>query len=227
VTTQKPAEAQPIAPSGTGFRRRIALRVAFAAVLLLAGSRALLWAKSIPTVVRCFNNWSVLLQQHGQLQVAIDNYHRAIVLDGTYAEAHYNLADACEEIPNHDKALAEYQRAIDADFEFYPAYNNLSRLYILRRRECGTALRLLDRALELKPQEPAVQYSLHKNYCWANSELRNLSLAEHELKIAVGLDPQRGSAHCLLAKLLDAQGRTADAFPEWETCLAYYADPGR
>jgi serine/threonine protein kinase len=176
-------------------------------------------------IARYLNNKGVLFQQHGQLRAAIQDYTRAIRLDPGYAQAHYNLADAYEEIPDYERALTEYQRAIAADVEFYPAYNNLSRLYILRRREYGTAMRLLDRALELKPEQQSVQYSLHKNYGWADFELGNLSQAEKELKIAIGLNQERGSAHCLLAKVLEAQGRTSIAAPEWEICLANSMDP--
>jgi DNA-binding winged helix-turn-helix (wHTH) protein/Flp pilus assembly protein TadD len=180
-------------------------------------------AKSLPSVARFYNNRGVQLQQQGQFLEAIQDYQRALSLRSSYAEAHYNLADVYEQIPNYEKALEEYQRAIDVDSAFYPAYNNLSRLYILRRRDYGAALRLLDRALSLGPNEPSVQYSLHKNYGWANLELHNLGQAEQNLRFAVGLNEGRGAAHCLLAKVLDAQGKANDARSEWESCVAYSA----
>jgi DNA-binding winged helix-turn-helix (wHTH) protein/Tfp pilus assembly protein PilF len=177
--------------------------------------------KSLPAIARALNNRGFQLQRRGDINGAIEDYQRAIRLNSGYAEAHYNLADAYEEIPNYDKALDEYQRAIDADFMFYPAYNNLSRLYILRRKDYGAALRLLDRALNLKPPEATVQYSLHKNYGWANFELQQLGQAEQNLRFAMTLDPERGAAHCLLAKVLNAQKRAAAALAEWEPCAAY------
>jgi len=177
--------------------------------------------KSLPSIARSYNNRGFQLQQHGQIKAAIEDYQRAIRLSPGYAEAHYNLADAYEEIPDYDKALEEYQRAINADFMFYQAYNNLSRLYILRRRDYGAALRLLDRAMNLKPQEPSVQYSLRKNYGWANFELRQLGQAEQNLRFAVAVNSERGAAHCLLAKVLDAQERADVALAEWEACAAY------
>lgn len=177
--------------------------------------------RALPSVARYYNNRGFQLQRDGHIKAAIEDYLRAIRLDPGYAEAHYNLADAYEEIPDYDKALEEYQRAINADFTFYQAYNNLSRLYILRRGDYGAALRLLDRAMNLKPQEPPVQYSLHKNYGWANFELRQLGQAEQNLRIAVGLNSERGAAHCILAKVLDAQERPAVALAEWESCAAY------
>jgi DNA-binding winged helix-turn-helix (wHTH) protein/Flp pilus assembly protein TadD len=196
-------------------------------ILLLIAGMVLVLAlvKSLPSIARYLNNRGFQLQQRGQIKAAIEDYQRAIRLNPGYAEAHYNLADAYEEIPDYDKALEEYQRAINADFTFYQAYNNLSRLYILRHRDFGAALRLLDRAMNLKPQEPSVQYSLRKNYGWANFELHEWGLAEQNLRFAVALNSERGAAHCLLAKILDAQGRATSALSEWEACAAYASQP--
>lgn len=196
-------------------KRRIIVLAIATLVLVLA------IIKLFPPIARVYNNRGFQLQQRGQIKAAIEDYRRAIRLNPGYAEAHYNLADAYEEIPDYDKALDEYQRAINADSMFYEAYNNLSRLYILRRRDYGAALRLLDRAMNLKPQEPSVQYSLHKNYGWANFELRQFRQAEKNLRFAVAVNPDRGAAHCLLAKVLDAQERASVALAEWESCAAY------
>jgi len=197
-------------------RRIVLLLLAFTSLALIA-----VLVGALPWMARFCNNRGVRLQQGGKLSDAIQYYQRALSFNSAYAEAHYNLADAYEEIPDYEKALEEYQRAIDIDLAFYPAYNNLSRLYILRRRDYGAALKLLDRALSLKPKEKTVQYSLLKNYGWANFELHNLGQAEQNLRFAVDLYPDRGAAHCLLAKVLDAQERATSAVGEWETCAAY------
>jgi len=144
-----------------------------------------------------------------------------LLLRPSYAEARYNLADAYEDIPDYDKAVDEYQKAIDADVTLYPAYANLARLYILRRKDPGSALKLLDRGLSNDPQEVSVKYSFHKNYGWANLELRNYSRAEQDLRLAIQLDSERGAAHCLLAKVLEGEGKVVEAHSEWERCLAY------
>src|SRR6266849_2675649 len=198
------------------FRRNRITLLAFIVLTLVAAM-----VSAFPWIARYYNNQGAQLQQQGQLEAAIQNYRRAIGLKSSYASAHYNLGDAYEEIPKYEKALEEYQRAIDADLTFYPAYINLSRLYILRLKDYGAALSLLDRALSLKPQEPSVQYSLYKNYGWANFELHNLGQAEQDLRFALGLVQDRGGAHCLLGKVLDAQGRGDNAVGEWESCAAY------
>jgi DNA-binding winged helix-turn-helix (wHTH) protein/Tfp pilus assembly protein PilF len=190
-------------------------------LLVIAAEVALVAYASVPGVARFCNNRGVIHQQKGELRQAIREYQRALMFKSNYAEAHYNLADAYEEIPDYVKALEQYQSAIDIDPTFYPAYNNLSRLYILREKDPGAALRLLDRAISLQPKEPSVQYTLYKNYGWANLEMGQMGQAEQNLRIAVGLNPQRGSAHCLRAMVMNRQGKPNDALPEWESCLRY------
>ncbi|MFL6388945.1 MAG: winged helix-turn-helix domain-containing protein [Terriglobales bacterium] len=171
-------------------------------------------------IARFYNNRGVQLQRNGELAMAIEQYKLALLFNPGYAEAHYNLADAYEEIPDYDRAAQEYKSAIDADITFYEAYSNLSRLYILQRKDYGAALKLLERAMSLKPQEPAVQYSLYKNYGWATFELNQMGQAQQSLKSAIALAPERGAAHCLLAKVLENQGKITAALPEWESCAA-------
>ena len=179
----------------------------------------------LPPTARHFNNRGVELQGKGELHSAINEYRCALLLRPSYAEARYNLADAYEEIPDYDKALGEYQKAIESDVTLYAAYNNLARLYILRRRDPGAALGLIDRGLSSNPKETSVQYSLLKNAGWANFELRNYTRADQDLRHAIQLQPNRGAAHCLLAKLLHAEGSDADAITEWEFCVGYSSQP--
>jgi DNA-binding winged helix-turn-helix (wHTH) protein/Tfp pilus assembly protein PilF len=176
---------------------------------------------SLPKVAKGLNNRGLYNFQKGDIKAAIEEYKWAVRISPGYATAYYNLGDTYEEIPDYDKALNEYQHAIDVDPTFYAAYNNLSRLYILRRKECDTALRLLDRAFYLHPEESAIRYTLYKNRAWANLCLDHLGQAEQNLRFAMALDPHRGSAHCLMAKLLDTGRRTSEATSEWEACLAY------
>jgi tetratricopeptide (TPR) repeat protein len=126
----------------------------------------------------------------------------------------------------YDKALSEYQRAIETDERFYDAYNNLARLYILRRSDSTSALALLNAVLErnlgLEPaHQTGVQYSLLKNRGWANFNLKYYELAETDLRQALALRADGAAAHCLLAQVLEAQGNPRAALAEWEACLRY------
>jgi DNA-binding winged helix-turn-helix (wHTH) protein/Tfp pilus assembly protein PilF len=178
-----------------------------------------LWM-SLPAVARWYNNRGVGFQRQGKVTIAIANYQQAIKLRPDYAEAHYNLADAYEEISDYDKAIEEYRRSILADNAFYPAYNNLSRLYILRG-DYASALSVIDRGLSLKPRELPVQYSLYKNHGWANIGLRLYGQAELDLRRALALGPDGGAAYCLLAQAQEGKGERSAAVPAWESCVAY------
>jgi DNA-binding winged helix-turn-helix (wHTH) protein/Flp pilus assembly protein TadD len=200
--------------------RRLGKRQALVAVSLILVI-AVGIAEMLPSLARHFNNKGVELQGKGELHAAINEYRRALLLRPYYAEARYNLADAYEEIPDYEKAIEEYQKAIDSDVTLYAAYNNLARLYILQRRDPGEALRLIDRALKSNPDETSVLYSLIKNSGWASFELHSYTQAEQDLRQAIQLQPNRGAAHCLLAKLLRAEGKDTKAKPDWASCLGY------
>ena len=202
---------------GTYVRTRTR-RIALVAAVIMTLTAVFIGLHSI---ARYYNNQGVALQKDGYIKQAIVSYQKALLLAPSYAEAHYNLGDAYEELPAYDKAVEEYQKAIESDPTLYESYNNLARLYIKRRRDYEAALDLLDRALKLDPKEPAVQYSLYKNYGWANFELHLAGQAEASLRRAIALDGSRGAAHCLLAKVLDVQENHGAAFKEWESCAAY------
>jgi DNA-binding winged helix-turn-helix (wHTH) protein len=198
-------------------------QVLFAVILALATFVAIV--EMLPPLALHFNNRGMEFQSRHELHAAIGEYRRALLLRPRYADAMYNLANAYEEIPDYEKAVEEYQKAIDSDGTVYEAYNNLARLYIKVRKDPGAALELLDRGLNSNPQEIPVRYSFHKNYGWANFELGNYLKAEGDLRLAIQLAPDRGGAHCLFAKVLDAEGRAAQAYPAWEACLAYSIQP--
>lgn len=197
------------------------LTIAMAAVVALAAAALTSAYIGSPRLARYYNNRGVLDQQQGNIRGAITSFRWAIRFNSNYAEAHYNLGDAYEEIPDYARAAEQYQVAIDDDPTFYPAYNNLARLYILRQRDFAAAIRLLDHALSFDPKEPSVRYTLYKNYGWAALDAGQLGQAEELLQNALKIEEKRGSAHCLLAMLLVRRGAQGLAHGEWEGCLRY------
>ena len=142
-------------------------------------------------------------------------------LDPGFAEAHYNLAFALETVHDNERAVSEYQQAIQRSDAFYAAYNNLARLLILERKDLSGALGLLETALRKQPPEPQVRYSLFKNRGWANLGLGLLVRAEEDLRLALKLRGDGAAAHCLLAQTLEARANRQSALKEWDDCLAF------
>jgi tetratricopeptide (TPR) repeat protein len=168
-----------------------------------------LWL-SYPIFAHYYNERGVRLQYAEQpdLSRARESYHQALRLKPSYAQAHYNLAVAEEDL-RPEKAIEEYLLTIRYDSRIYPAYNNLARLYLLRGAsgDYEQALNLLNQAVDLSPPDESVQYSLHKNLGWANSLLKHYTVAETHLRRAISLRREGAAAHCLLAYVLKEQGK--------------------
>ena len=198
-------------------RRREVVLTGIALVIALR-----LWV-SLPSFARYYNEKGVGFQHSEQpdLSRALESYLQAVRLNPSFAQAHYNLALVYEDL-NDDNAIPEYGLAIKYDSHIYPAYNNLARLYLLRGsdNDYEKALALLNRALELSPQDDDVQYSLYKNLGWASYALGNYLGAEANLNRAILLRKDKAAAHCLLACVLKAQGKDG-VIDECFDCVAF------
>jgi tetratricopeptide (TPR) repeat protein len=221
--TQAGRQAVEGALSRLGIERSIQdgwkMGLALAVLLVVLGLRF-----SLPIIARLYNNHAARLQQNGSVTSAIENYQRAISLDADYAEAHYNLGTAYEDVLEYDKAISEYQTALIADRRFSHVTNNLARLYILRRASpssYSSALQLVNDELNRSPKERNLEYSLYKNRGWAYLGLNLHELAERDLRHALTLRADGAAAHCLLAQVLEAQEKPTEALAAWELCLAY------
>jgi len=189
-------------------KSRMAVLLSGVAIVIAVG----VWL-SLPLGAHYYNERGIRFQYSEQpnLSRALASYQQAVRLRPNYAQAHYNLAAAQEDL-QRERAIEEYLLAIRYDSRLYPAYNNLARLYLLRGRnnDYENALTVLNQAVDLSPQDENVQYSLNKNLGWANYALKHYSLAELFLRKAISLrDPQGGAAaHCLLAYVLKGQGKS-------------------
>jgi len=155
------------------------------------------------------------------------------------------LGTLYEDLQDTEKATAQYLIAIQADIP--DAYNNLARLYLqaaTRSQDVTTqttkqhqAIALLSQGLQLADGQNSdlpVKYSFYKNLGWARLLQKQPQTAQPLLETAIDLSEQSapdsvtnpGSAHCLLAQSLDAQG-SPKALQSWQRCcqLSTSADP--
>jgi hypothetical protein len=203
------------------FKSRRAVIVTLIAMVIAFG----LWL-SLPIFARYYNERGIGFQYAEQPDRtrARESFERAVRLNPSYAQAHYNLALVQEDL-QPEKSIEEYLAAIRLDSDIYPAYNNLARLYLLRGKENDyeSALKLLNQARDLTPQDENAQYSLYKNLGWANYLLANYLQAEQELRRAISLRKDKAAAHCLLAYVLKELGRAGVA-DECYDCVSF--EPG-
>ena len=165
-------------------------------------------------------NWYGLTHHsQGKLPQAQLAYTTALKLNPFSAEAHYNFGVAQEDEQNYDRALTEYQMAIDGGL--IEAYNNQARLYILQGKY-NAAVSLLKIGLPLAKNEwKQTKYSFLKNLGWARLEQGYLEQAKVYLSQAIKLESEQAPAYCLLAELLERQGMKKKAILEWENCLRF------
>lgn len=180
-----------------------------------------------------FQKQGLSFYEQGQLELAVSNYQKAVALDSSNAEAHYNLGIVYEDLQQFDEATMEYQIAVKQDNSLtqLEAYNNWGRLLILNKKYTQAIAPLIDgkNALDeaqVKTNEEfgKVKYALLKNLGWAQLESKNYSEAESLLQEAITLDRTKAPAYCLLAQVLEAQKE--EALTTWNSCIAY-ADSGK
>jgi tetratricopeptide (TPR) repeat protein len=209
-----------------------------AAALLLAA-----WL-SLPRLAAHYNDLGVSSLNGRDLTNAARYFRRAIGLNPSYAQAHYNLASVYEDWQRDDEAIEEYSRAMELGGRAGRPWNNLARLYIKRggREDLDRALALIEEALKQTlaaagpEQDTLLLYTLYKNQGWAYYELATryteaehkpemLATAESVLRHAVmlrdkGEDDQGAAAHCLLGYVLEAQDKPGAA-QHWYDCEAF------
>ncbi|NEQ81722.1 MAG: tetratricopeptide repeat protein [Moorea sp. SIO2I5] len=181
-----------------------------------------------PLISQAYNDRGKKNHDHRELGTAEKNYLRAIALNPDNVDAHYNLGNLYEDLQQFDKARTEYLLAVKGDMP--EAYNNLARL-LIKKKEYPQAVALLKRGiLQASKQDsfPEVKYNLFKNLGWARFHQgpdRDTE-AEHALKAAIGIasNPDvakylrnQGSAHCLLAQVLQRQKKPG-AIQQWQQC---------
>jgi len=174
---------------------------------------------SLPQLADCFNKWGDGKFNTGDWSSAISDYQRAISLDPDNVQAHHKLGRIYEGLQDLDKAKAEYRLAVQGVSS--EALSELSRFYI-QGNKYSEAVSLLHEAEEnWLNLEPKVHYELRKNFGWARLMQKRYAAAETELKIAIKIDNNRASAHCLLAQVLEGKGNPKLARSEWEICFDF------
>ncbi len=115
------------------------------------------------------------LNTQGAAQIAAGEYSQAIQslqyaarLQPDDARTHYNLGNAYDLAPgNEEQAIIQFKKTIELDDKFWPAYNNLARLYILTGSP-DAALTTLHAGLRAGSDMPRRETAIfQKNMGWA------------------------------------------------------------
>ena len=156
-------------------------------------------------------------QVANQLYLAQVDFQRALKFKSDYPEAYYHLGSNYERLGDIKQARIAYEKAKQG--KLAEAYSNLARLDILQGNN-SQAIYLLQEGLKLT-QKNSVKYSLHKNLGWAYLGQNRHNEATASLQQAIHLDREKASAYCLLGQVLEAAGKSTQAFDAWKSCRRY------
>jgi tetratricopeptide (TPR) repeat protein len=181
---------------------------------------------------------AVLYRRRGVSALEVGHYSQAIralrqaaSLDPDNARTHFNLASAYETIYDYDHAEAAYQLALELDDQFWPAYNNLGRLYLEGAQDARAALAVL-LAGQHQTTDPLGQAVIAKNIGWAylemgwpHASLSSLDEARSGLLILLaagdGVDIYLAEVYRLEAKAQAAIGDANEARRAWQDSLGF------
>lgn len=173
---------------------------------------------SLPQIANIYVQRGLTEQQEHQFASALENYRRATELDPNNMKAHYLLGNSYEQLQQLKEARSAYQVAVLGNVT--EAFNNLARLYIVQEKNYSAAAALLMQGLQQNPDDK-MRYFLLKNLGWARLGQKRYSEAQANLQEAIQLNSQQASAHCLLAQVLEAQGKKSVASKSWRNCRDY------
>lgn len=170
-----------------------------------------------PQIANLLNQRGMASYQMGKLQEAENYYKWASSINQDNVDVRNNMGIILETRSQNKEACHQYRVAKNADS---PAgYNNLAHCYI-RSGDYDTAVALLLQGLRrIESQEG--KYAILKNLGWARLGQGFHAEAESHLREASEMMGDRAPAYCLLAQVLEAQGKDALAKAEWENCLRY------
>lgn len=212
----------------------MAAMAALAFVLVLAGR---LWA--LPHLAVYYNNAGHAELRAGNLTAAQQAFQRAVALDPGKVVPYQNLADVYQQIGRPQDAIAWYQKAIERDLNFGPAYSSLGHLYntqgdfVLAEQILLAGLARVDRMQDAALQI-VIRYQLLSDLGWSYLGQKRLDRARDALEQAIALESelktlgeQKGVEyrlalpHLTLAQVYEQLDRPQEAKLQWEESLRF------
>lgn len=153
-----------------------------------------------------------ILSQAGEPRQALALYNRVLVEAPDNHDVLYARALVAERLDDLKMAEADLRRIIDADPKNYHALNALGYTLADRTDRLQEALKYIEQAMALAPDEPAIVDSLG----WVHYRLGNLEVAAEHLKRAYELSRGDAEVAAHYGTVLWEQGKRKQARALWE-----------
>ncbi len=168
-----------------------------------------------PDVAVAHDKLGLVRAADGDQETAIEEYSRAIALDGSYAGAYNNRAVANGRLKRYDQALADYEKVIDLNPSYADAFYNLGNLYHEIGRD-ESAVEIYGRALEKTPKSAPIYNNRGLSYV----ALNELEKARADFSKAVEIDPAFALPRINRGLLLVQLGRFDESFEDLNAAVA-------
>ena len=118
----------------------------------------------------------------------------------------YNLAKAFQNSGSYKSAVDYYQKVIELNVNYFPAYNNLGIIYV-ENREYQEALEYFSATIELDKNNP----DAYVNIAATLKEIGNVEEALKYIDVALGINNTHPKALYLLASIQQEQGNNIES----------------
>ena len=154
------------------------------------------------------------LQQHGQLEKAIELYGVVIERSPEQAESYYKRANALNGLARLEAAVADYDKAIALNPSYAHAYCNRGSV-LERLGRCDESLASYDRAIALEPEDPLAYY----NRGSVLKAMRRFEEALASYQTAIDLRGDYAEAHVNQGNVLEELGRHEEAVRSFDRAI--------
>jgi type IV pilus assembly protein PilF len=155
-----------------------------------------------------YTQLGVSYMQRGQLEVAKDNFDKAIALTPDSAVLNNMMALLLWRLKNYSEAEQHFRKSLDADPENSDAWNNYG-VFMCERGKLEDADKAFKRALANPLYRTPAEANVNAGMC----QMRKPSptVAEKYFRAALDINPRQGQALLEMAKLTFGDGRTLSA----------------
>ena len=178
-------------------------------------SKILKLSKRHPNNYFIHNMGGIAATQTNLFNRALQYYRRAIEIKPDASETYVNVGNLYRKNGKLDEAKTSLERAINLNRTNIGAHNCLGLTW-LQLGQYAMAIRLLEAANKLAPNNPEILYNLGTAY----QEAGQIDSAEKKFKAALKVDPSFFEAHNNLGLLLMDQGKYEDAVGAFKKSLA-------
>ena len=170
--------------------------------------------KKYPNEYLLFNICGACYSEIGSIELAIENFQKAISIKSDYAEAQYNLGVAYQKINQLDSATEFYQLAISSQHAYPTAHNNLGIIF-LNKNQLDSAVKSFEWAIAYSPNYAEA----HNNLGSALQELKQFENAKKEFETATSLNQNYAQAFHNLGILCEIINLSKEAIISYEKAI--------